>query len=180
MMGRAYANIDTDDRVSISNTNGNRQRFGRIHSKEYEFIGTVNPGGEDFVQALKLMKYGMLKLDGLIDSVFDFDLTKLSIHTLDIGLAGIVYSIMAIYFCISLGSLFSSHKILAAVLIYFGLNMVLQVITSGTTFITGIISNDLAGSFPLILLLNAFMELALAVVFYFINRYIMDKKLNLQ
>ena len=107
-------------------------------------------------------------------------LPMMSLFLTGIGLAGIVYSIMAIYFCISLGSLFSSHKILAAVLIYFGLNMVLQVITSGTTFIAGIISNDLAGSFPLVLLLNAFMELALAVVFYFINRYIMDKKLNLQ
>ena len=109
-----------------------------------------------------------------------FGLPMMSLFLTCIGLAGIVYSIMAIYFCISLGSLFSSHKILAAVLIYFGLNMVLQVITSGTTFITGIISNDLAGSFPLVLLLNAFMELALAVVFYFINRYIMDKELNLQ
>jgi len=46
--------------------------FGKIHSKEYEILGTVNPGVEDFVQALRLMRYGMLDLDGLTDSEYDF------------------------------------------------------------------------------------------------------------
>lgn len=61
----AYSSQHPDVPVPIS--------FGRLHSKEYELIGTVNPGVEDFVQATRLMRYGMLNMDELIDSTFAFE-----------------------------------------------------------------------------------------------------------
>ncbi len=47
--------------------------FGRMHSKEYEILGVVNPGVREFVQVIRLMHFGMLKMDELIDSVYDFE-----------------------------------------------------------------------------------------------------------
>lgn len=60
----AYSSQHPDVPVPIS--------FGRIHSKEYEIKGVVNPGVGEFVQVIRLMSYGMLKMDELIDSVYDF------------------------------------------------------------------------------------------------------------
>lgn len=61
----AYSSQHPDVPVPLS--------FGRLHSKEYEIKGVVNPGAKEFVQVIKLMQYGMLNLDELIDSVYDFD-----------------------------------------------------------------------------------------------------------
>ncbi len=91
----------------------------------------------------------------------------------------LVYCIMNFYFCISLGNLFSSHKILAAVLIYFGLNMILQVASAGISFFAALTGSD-GAVFSLIMLLTALLELVLTIVFYFTNRFIIDRKLNLQ
>lgn len=61
----AYSSQHPDVPVPIS--------FGRLHSKEYELIGTVNPGAEDFVQAVRLIRYGMLNMDALIECTYDFE-----------------------------------------------------------------------------------------------------------
>ncbi len=61
----AYSSQHPDTPIPVS--------FGRLHSKEFEYIGTVNPGAEDFVQALRLMQFGMLKMDELIECYYDFE-----------------------------------------------------------------------------------------------------------
>lgn len=101
------------------------------------------------------------------------------IFLIAISLVSLVYTVMLIYFCISLGSLFSSHKILAAVLIYFGLNMILQTALSGVTVIDVLVRADSSAVFSLTMLIYSLIELVLTVVFYFVNRFIIDRKLNL-
>lgn len=97
-----------------------------------------------------------------------------------VSLISLVYFILSVYFCISMGSLFSSHRILAAVLIYFGLSMIMQVLMSGFTFFEFLITSAPASVFSLTLLLYSLAELVLAVAFYFSSRYIITHKLNLQ
>lgn len=58
----AYSSQHPDDPVDI--------HFGSMHSKEIEFIGTVNPGAEDFVMAARMLSYGLIDLGPLIDSVY--------------------------------------------------------------------------------------------------------------
>lgn len=108
------------------------------------------------------------------------NLPMMVIFLIAISLISLMYTIMMIYTCISLGNLFSSHKILATVLIYFGLNMILQAAISGITVIDVLLRAESSAVFSLTMLIYALIELALSVVFYFINRFIIDKKLNLQ
>lgn len=61
----AYSSQHPDEPVGI--------QFGSMHSKEAEFIGTVNPGAADFVMAGRMMAYGLLDLRPLIDGVYPFD-----------------------------------------------------------------------------------------------------------
>jgi L-iditol 2-dehydrogenase len=50
--------------------------FGKVHGKEYEFIGTLNPTLEDNNQAVKLITYGMMPMDEVIDQVFPIEQGK--------------------------------------------------------------------------------------------------------
>ena len=61
----AYSSQHPDKPVPIS--------FGKLHSKEYEYIGTVNAGIEDFARIVKLMNYGMLNVDELIHGTYKFE-----------------------------------------------------------------------------------------------------------
>ena len=61
----AYSSQHPDQPVPIS--------FGKLHSKEYEYIGTVNAGAEDFVRITRLIKYNMINCDELIHGVYKFE-----------------------------------------------------------------------------------------------------------
>lgn len=95
-------------------------------------------------------------------------------------LIGYIYFILSVYFSISLGSLFSSHRILAAVLIYFGLSILMQALMTGMSLFDFILSSSFGSSFSLTLLFYSLIDLALAVVFYLVCRYLIDHRLNLQ
>ena len=58
--------------------------------------------------------------------------------------------------------------------------MILQAAISGITVIDVLLRAESSAVFSLTMLIYALIELALSVVFYFINRFIIDKKLNLQ
>lgn len=102
------------------------------------------------------------------------------IFLIGVCLIGYIYFIMSVYFCISMGSLFSSHRILAAVLIYFGLSMAMQVLMTGMSLFDSILNVSFGSVFSLSLLVYSLIDLALAVVFYLVCRYIIDHRLNLQ
>lgn len=95
-------------------------------------------------------------------------------------LIGYIYFILSVYFSISMGSLFSSHRVLAAVLIYFGLSILMQALMTGMSLFDFILSSSFGSSFSLTLLFYSLIDLALAVVFYLVCRYIIDHRLNLQ
>lgn len=61
----AYSSQHPDKPFGIS--------FGQMHSKEFEFIGTVNAGVEDFVQAIRLVEYGIVDVDELITGIYKFE-----------------------------------------------------------------------------------------------------------
>ena len=61
----AYSSQHPDNPVPIS--------FGKLHSKEYEYIGTVNAGIEDFQRIVKLLNYNMINVDELIHGTYKFE-----------------------------------------------------------------------------------------------------------
>ncbi len=47
--------------------------FGKVHSKEYEFIGTLNPTIEDNLRAVKLIESKLIEMSVVIDRIFPFE-----------------------------------------------------------------------------------------------------------
>ena len=46
--------------------------FGKVHSREIEFIGKLNPTIEDYQMAVKLISYHMIDMEKVIDREFSF------------------------------------------------------------------------------------------------------------
>lgn len=93
-----------------------------------------------------------------------------------------VTSILLMYFAISLGQLFRDHRILLAVVFYFGMTTVLGIIESMIN--VSLLSNmeDLSNplDFFAVYPIMTVIDILLAIGFYFGTHYIMTKKINLQ
>lgn len=59
----AYSSQNTADLIGVD--------YGRIHSKEFEIIGTINPNIQDNDTAIKLISYSLINTDLAIDSVYE-------------------------------------------------------------------------------------------------------------
>ena len=101
-----------------------------------------------------------------------------------------VFSLLTIYASISLGQLFSSHKVLASILCYLGLSTILStammLLTAPTTAGVFIIQStsanpmaDFASIYWSIMLISLFANLILCVPAFWICNYVMKRCLNL-
>jgi L-iditol 2-dehydrogenase len=61
----AYSSQDNNEPVGMS--------FGEMHSKEYEFIGTVSPTMESNLRASRLINLGLIDMEEVIDSRYRFE-----------------------------------------------------------------------------------------------------------
>lgn len=61
----AYSSQHPDNPIGV--------KFGRMHNKEYEFIGTVSPTAKDFLLSSKLMSYGIVDVAPVISHVLPFE-----------------------------------------------------------------------------------------------------------
>ena len=102
-----------------------------------------------------------------------------------------VFSLLTIYASISLGQLFSNHKVLASILCYLGLSTILStammLLTAPTTAGVFIIQStsanpmaDFASIYWLIMLITLFANLVLCVPAFWICNYVMKRCLNLE
>ena len=101
-----------------------------------------------------------------------------------------VFSLLTIYASISLGQLFSSHKVLASILCYLGLSTILStammLLTTPTTAGVFILQStsanpmaDFASIYWPIMLISLFANLVLCVPAFWICNYVMKRCLNL-
>ncbi len=61
----AYSSQDSKTPIGVD--------FGMMHSREIEFIGTLNPTIEDNDMAVKLITYGLISMEEVIDGRFSFE-----------------------------------------------------------------------------------------------------------
>lgn len=94
-----------------------------------------------------------------------------------------------IYFCIAVGSLFNGHRTLMAVITFFAVNTVSQIIISVFMISVGYFSIaanpnvtpiEIMGVFNKLMIFSAVFSLILYSVMAYITNYIMSKKLNLE
>ena len=99
---------------------------------------------------------------------------------------------MLVLFSMCLGSLFKTHKILGAVVSFFGINIILSIVSTiimfavpgwsstGSVSVTAAVNGGFIGGENSIFLFTFVWNLALAVVFFLGSRYILSRKLNLE
>lgn len=107
----------------------------------------------------------------------------------------IVYSIIAmianivtIFGCVSLGQLFTKHRIIGAIIAYFAVQFILQIVGYFVTLpmYTKMLVGNYNNNFTMFGLLSPSLNLTLvtvvilAVIMYFVNLHMMTKKLNLE
>lgn len=101
-----------------------------------------------------------------------------------------VFSLLTIYASISLGQLFSNHKVLASILCYLGLSTILSTAmmlltaptTAGVFILQSTAANpmaDFASIYWSIMLITLFANLVLCVPAFWICNYVMKRCLNL-
>ncbi|MBE5875821.1 MAG: hypothetical protein E7290_02895 [Lachnospiraceae bacterium] len=98
-------------------------------------------------------------------------------------------NILIITGCISIGQLMSKHRILGALLAYFGFYMIVQIVSTFASIpmTTSILKAELSGTTmtmwevlgPVYLLVGG-LYVVIAAIMYFINIHMMTKRLNLE
>lgn len=95
-------------------------------------------------------------------------------------------SLLQVYLCGSLGQLFRKNRILWCVLIYFGINIAMEIISSvitfGIIFLSGFDSMSFLMNFDLNVyyVFSIILSLTLATVYFFVSERILRKRLNLE
>lgn len=103
------------------------------------------------------------------------------------ALASLTQGMLFFYLCLSIGQLSNKHRVAIAVGAFFGINIILQIIS--TTMVFSILPNnsyfysqsgiDQFASLPRFLWTGFGVSVLLCVVFWLLNNYIMNRKLNL-
>ena len=119
-----------------------------------------------------------------------FTVPSILFLAIPVMIIGSVFSLLTIYASISLGQLFSSHKVLASILCYLGLSTILStammLLTAPTTAGVFILQStsanpmaDFASIYWSIMLISLFANLVLCVPAFWICNYVMKRCLNL-
>ena len=127
----------------------------------------------------------------ITETITKYDLYGLLVKVFIFCIVSAFMSILSFYFCLSVGQLFNKHKILGAVLTYFGIYIIMQIIMQ--VVITTVTMNfdmmyallygnaNLYIDFADIMLdIYLIIYIILAIVFYVASTLILDKKLNLE
>lgn len=104
------------------------------------------------------------------------------------GLISLVANIITVFGCVSLGQLFTKHRIVGAIAAYFIVQFILQILGYFTAIpmygrmLRGAYHDDITvfGVMSPTMNLTLLIEVITAVIMYFVNLHMMTKKLNLE
>ena len=126
---------------------------------------------EELRQALPQIREGLAK-------IFTLQVMKILGTMAAAGIAGILWEIICLMLAITLGALAAKkHKILAAVGFFYGIQMAVGIVQTGTMLSAVVESGESA--FYRAMLWPTVMHLVLAAAGYFLMWYLTDRKLNL-
>lgn len=139
----------------------------------------------DFVVILLSFAIVLLNADSskaftsLLSSAQFFSFSE-AVYTVIIYVLSVILGPILIFFCISLGQLFGSHRILGAVVVYFLVTALQQIIVMIVLFIdfprNGL---EVTASFEYLFQFIIIFSLVECIIFYLSSRYVMTKHTNL-
>ncbi len=127
-----------------------------------------------------------LKAAGLFDNA----IVTLIIFAITL-LISLFYSLLMMYCSVSVGSLFSQHKIIGAIVVYFIINfvvqlfsMVLMLVGINSPFSYDIVtvedfSVEIFNIMNIMMIISAGLTMICNTIFYFLSHFVISKKLNL-
>lgn len=90
-------------------------------------------------------------------------------------------SYLILYFCIALGQVWTKHRILGAVLVYIGTNMVLNIVSTVVSVITLYIDSRMTDNYFIVTsVTNSLLYIVVGVLAFVYTEKIFKKNLNLQ
>ena len=191
---RFYKNLYTDEEMKMQNEGRRILTIGTIW---FYLIDLLLVGAITLITliALPTMAYfspeDLLELRTMFQSYHTiFTVPSILFLAIPVMIISSVFSLLTIYASISLGQLFSSHKVLASILCYLGLSTILStammLLTAPTTAGVFIIQStsanpmaDFASIYWSIMLISLFANLILCVPAFWICNYVMKRCLNL-
>lgn len=120
---------------------------------------------------------------------FGMSFTKLLIFILIFALLSCISAVTTIFGCISLGQLFTKHRVIGAIIAYFAVNIIIQIISfmASIPMYKDAFISDFGGETLTIFeflsptfIMAMIGSIALSVIMYFISLHMMTKKLNLE
>lgn len=123
--------------------------------------------------------------------IYDNAIVTLIIFAVSL-LISVFYSLLMMYCSISIGSLFSKHKIIGAIFVYFVINFVIQMFSTISMFI-GLnnpisynitelkdFSVEIFNIMNIMMIVSGILSIICCIIFYFLNHFVVSKKLNLE
>ena len=149
----------------------------------------IATSGEPLVEIFKAVGYIVVKVNELLEGHFVWYLIEIAIATL----AAQIYGILLFYGCIAIGQLTKKNSAIAAVGVYFAYYFATQMVSTFLMIAYSIfqstdmfenvarfIENNPYETVHIAFLVAIVMNTLISTVFYFITRYIIKNKLNLE
>lgn len=127
--------------------------------------------------------YAMISAD--VTEMLGLPLSMFSLYMFLFTALSCIISVIMTYFCIAVGQLFPSHRILCAIATYFILTFVLQIAVFLIMILSGYFNDYINSSgifskeLSLILVPSFLFSFIIAIAEYMITHYILSKKINL-
>lgn len=128
-----------------------------------------------------------------INTSMDMPVGLLAFELIVLMVISVFSSIMTFYAALCIGQLANNHKILLSIVAYFCLGIIVSMITIAITsssmfvgdgsYYTGTYANSLnitTGMVTQTLGVTAIIEIVIGVIYYFVARYILSRRLNLE
>lgn len=143
---------------------------------------------EDYDELRRVLSLEISTLLNEFEDELGISLGAYSAYMIIYMLISIIANIVTVLGCVSLGQLYAKHRVIGAIVAYFVVQFIMQIIgyicsiPMYTKMIVSTYDNDLTpfGIMSPTMNLTLLMTVIVAIVMYFINLHMMTKKLNLE
>lgn len=148
-------------------------------------VMTVMPDGYTLKEFLEQIGNGFGMLRGLLEEEFGLNFLVYKIMLLVVTLIGPFVSMTTIFGAISMGQLFTKHRVMMAIVSYIGISVLNGILGSIVDSIAGSAifragNEDFGAYFDVSMWQGIIVNLLIGVAMYFVSHFVTTKKLNME
>ena len=154
----------------------------------FSMIGAFIPEGTSWADVWSMVEPEIGYMDDMFRDVFGMSMNGYFWMVLLVSLISPFCSMIILFGAISMGQLFTKHRVLMAIVCYVGILIVANIISSTMQSIFSVSqmarytsSNVLAGNYMNVTMwFSAILSIVEAVILYFVSYYVTSRKLNME